>query len=71
MCVNKYQQCHRRVHIMCEGREINIDKDEEGLTGKHTLGKASCGSLRHFASTCGADEVDIELFTSLGLRVTW
>lgn len=61
---------HRRhVHIMREGREVPTNEDEdEGFSGKRALSDAGRGSLRHFAIACGADEPDIELFTSLDLR---
>ena len=59
----------RRVHIMREGREVATEEDEPGAgSRKHALGEASRSGLRHFATSCGADEPKIELFTSTGLR---
>lgn len=61
--------CRRHVHIMCDGRDIPTDENEdEGFVGKRPLGDADRGSLQHFAIACGFDEPDIELFTSLDLR---
>lgn len=60
---------HHRIHIMREGHEIATDDDEAGGNSrKHALGEASRGGLRHFAIACGADELDIDLFTSLDLH---
>ena len=59
----------RRVHIMREGREVASDEDEPRAgTGKHALGMASRSGLRHFAVSCGADDPEIDLFTSPDLR---
>lgn len=50
---------------MCEGHEVATDDDEGGGGfGKHALGKASHSGLRYFTVACGADEPDIDLFTS-------
>lgn len=61
---------HRRhMHIMREWCEVPTDEDEPGAgSGKHALGDANRSGLRHFAVACGADELDIDLFTSLDLR---
>jgi hypothetical protein len=57
------------VHIIREGREVAIDEDEPGAgSGKHALGEANRSGLRHFAIACGADELEINLFTSPDLR---
>ena len=60
---------HRRhVHIIREGREVTTDEDELGASSrKHALGEASHSGLRHFAIACGADELEIDLFTSPNL----
>ena len=51
------------------GREVATDEDEPGAgMGKHALGKASRSGLRHFAVSCGADEPEIDLFTSPDLH---
>ena len=60
---------HRHVHSMREGHEVAIDEDEPGAgTGKHALGEASHSGLKHFAVSCGANEPEIDLFTSPDLR---
>lgn len=59
----------RHMHIMREWCEVPTDEDEPGAgSGKHALGDANRSGLRHFAVACGADELDIDLFTSLDLR---
>ena len=59
---------HRRMHIMREGCEVATDDDEDGGgSGKHALGMASHSGLKHFTIACGADEPEIDLFTSLDL----
>ena len=53
---------------MWEGREVATDEDEDGGgSGKHALGMASHSGLKHFTIACGADEPEIDLFTSLDL----
>jgi hypothetical protein len=61
---------HRRhMHIMREWCEVPADEDEPGASsGKHALGDANRSGLRHFGVACRADELDIDLFTSLDLR---
>ena len=57
--------CRRRVHIMQEGREVATDEDEPRAgMGKHALSEASRSGLRHFTVCYGADEPEIDLFTS-------
>ena len=54
---------------MREGREVATDEDEPGASmGKHDLGEASCSGLRHFAISYGANEPEIDLFTSPDLH---
>ena len=59
----------RHVHIMWEGCEVATDEDDPGAgSRKHALGEASRSGLRHFTTSCGADEPKIEMFTSPNLR---
>ena len=59
----------RRMHIMQEGHEVATDKDESRAgTSKHALGEASRSGLRHFAISYGANEPEIDLFTSPDLH---
>lgn len=52
-----------------EGHEVATDEDEpDAGSGKHALGDASHSSLWHFAIKCGADELEIDIFTCLNLR---
>jgi hypothetical protein len=45
-----------------------IEDDEPGHgSGKHALGDASRSGLVHYASECGADELEIDLYTSSDL----
>jgi len=54
---------------MREGYEVATDEDEpRASTGKHALGEASRSGLRHFVVSCGANEPEIDLFTSPNLR---
>lgn len=54
---------------MREGCKVATNDDEDGGgSGKHALGKASRSGLRHFAIACGADEPEIDLFTSPDLH---
>ena len=60
---------HCYVHILREGHEVAIDEDEPRVgSRKHALGEASHSGLQHFAASCGADEPEIDLFTSPNLR---
>ena len=60
---------HRRMHIMQEGREVATNKDvPRAGTGKHALSEASRSGLRHFAISYGANEPEIDLFTSPDLH---
>ena len=60
---------HHRVHILREGHDVATDEDElRAGMGKHALGEASCSGLRHFTISYGADEPEIDLFTSPDLR---
>lgn len=66
-CSSRFK--HRRVHIFQDGEEVATEDDEPGRgAGKHALGDASRSGLVHFASECGVDEPEIDLYTSPDLR---
>lgn len=55
----------RRVHIFEEGKDVATDEDSPGRFGsKHLFGRASHGALVRLAGEVGADEPEVDLFTS-------
>lgn len=58
----------RHMYMIREGHEVTTDEDELGVgSRKHALCEASRSGLRHFAVAYGANELNIDLFTSLDL----